>query len=142
MSITAANATIIFSISTVFPAPFQLQGFDVEDVYDTDDVEIAVTKMGVDGYLSSGFVYNEVKQTYTLQADSASNQIFEQWYAANLVAQDTFRADATIILPALGLQYTHTKGFLTRLKPLADAKKVLQARKWQLTWQSILPSPL
>src|SRR5579862_997774 len=142
MSITAANVVIVLSISSVFPAPFQLQGFDTDDVFDTDDIETAITKMGVDGILSSGFVFNEVKQTYTLQADSQVAPIFDLWNAANISARDSLRADGTIVLPSLRQQWTMTKGFLSRLKPLPDAKKVLQARKFQITWERVLPSPL
>lgn len=141
-SITSANATLVLVVDTVFPTPVQIQGFGVEDIYDTEDLEIAITKMGVDGVLSAGFVFNEVKQTITLQADSTSNALFDAWNAAQLAAFDIFRAKATVTLPGLGLQWTQTRGVFGKLKPLPDAGKTLKERKFMITWERVIPTPL
>jgi hypothetical protein len=140
-TITAANAVIMFSIPGLFPTPQQLQGFAADDITDTDALESAEVLMGVDGVLSGGFVYVAVKQNYALQADSPSAQIFDQWYATQQQIQDLYTAQATLLYPSIGTKWAMTKGFLTSYMPIPAAKKLLQPRKFTVTWQSISPAP-
>lgn len=140
MSLTAANAVIMLSIGTLYPIPQQLSGFEVDDVFETEAIDTAEIKMGVDGKLSAGFVFVAVPQTFVLQADSASNQLFDAWYASEKALKDKIFAQCTITLPALGQEWALTNGVLTSYKPLPDAKKILQARRFQITWESASPA--
>lgn len=139
-TITAANAVLTLSVTNLFPVPQQIQGFAADDVFDTEDLETAETSMGVDGKLSAGFVFNPVKQGFTLQADSASNDFFESIYAAELAARDKFELNGSVLLPAVGKLYTMTTGYMNGYKPISDAKRTLQPRKFMITWQSVLPA--
>jgi hypothetical protein len=142
MSITSANAVYQLAIANLFPTPVQLQGFGTDDAFDTDSLESAETMMGVDGKLSGGFVYVPTKQTITLQADSASNSIFDTWWSAAQGQQDVFVANGLILLPALGKKWTFTKGFLTGYSPVPPAKKILQPRKFGITWERVSPAAI
>lgn len=139
-TITAANAVLTLSVANLFPTPQQIQGFAADDVFDTEDLETAELSMGVDGKLSAGFVYNPVKQGFTLQADSASNDFFEAIYAAERAARDKFTLNGSVLLPSVNRLYTMTTGFMNGYKPMSDAKRVLQPRKFTITWQSVLPA--
>ncbi len=141
-TITAANAVIMLSVSGLFDAPVQLQGFSADDVFSTEAVENAEVIMGVDGVLSGGFIYNPVKWDITLQADSDSNDLFETWHSNNAPPNDIFTGDATVILKSIGKAYTLTRGFLMNYPSMPDAKKVLQPRKYGLVWNKIEPAPL
>lgn len=141
-TITAANSQIVLVVATVFPVGQQLQGFAADDVFDTEALDNAETLMGVDGKLSGGYVFNPVKQNFALQADSPSNLIFDAWFAAQQAASEVYIASAVIHLPAVSRSYVMNRGFLTSYKPTPDAKKVLQPRKYQITWESIIPGPL
>jgi hypothetical protein len=141
-TITSANAILMLSIQSIFPAPVQIQGFAVDDIYDMDVIDPSEVLMGVDGILSAGFVFVPLKQNYALQADSASNDIFEQWYLQQQVARDIFFASGNIVLPSLGRAYVMNKGVLSGYKPIADGKKVLQPRKFAITWESVGPGPV
>lgn len=134
-SITAANAIFQLYIPDVFSSPQQLQGFAADDIFDTDDQELVQAQMGVDGQLSAGFVFVETKQSITLQADSASNDVFDQWNGAQQAALDAFPASAVIVLPAIGKKWQMTRGFLTSFKPIPGAGKVLKPRRFMITWQ-------
>lgn len=142
MAKTLTSATTVFALSVrnLFPTPVALQGFATDDVFDTESLASAEVMMGVDGNMSAGFVYVPVKQGITLQADSDSNDIFDDWWAANQVNADVFFADAIITIPAIQKQWTMTKGVLSQWKPLPDVKKLLQARKYEITWSRVLPS--
>lgn len=141
-TITSANAILTMSQPILFPIPQQLQGFGVDDVYDVDQIQSVETMMGVDGVLSGGFVYAEVNQTITLQADSASNDFFDILWTQMQAAQDVYPLNGIIVLPAVSTKFAMTNGFLTGYKPVPDGKKVLQARKFQVRWNKIAPMPL
>ena len=140
-SITGANATFLLAIATLFPAPQQLQGFAADDVFGSDPIDSTEFLMGVDGFMSSGFVFVPVRMSVHLQADSPSNFIFDTWYSAQQVARDVFPASATVLLTAIGTKYTLQNGVLTSYKPTSDAKKLLQPRTHTITWNSISPAP-
>lgn len=139
-SITAANAVFMLSITGLFTVPQQLQGFAADDVFDTEAIEPAEVVMGVDGKLSGGFVYVPTKQNITLQADSGSVDLFEQWQKAQRAARDLYYAQGSVVLPGLSKAYTMTRGILSSYSPLADAKKTLQPRKFAITWESVSPA--
>jgi hypothetical protein len=141
-TITSANAIFMLSVTDVFDTPVQLQGFSADDVFDTEAVDPVEVLMGVDGVMSAGFVYVPIKQGITLQADSDSNDLFEEWYRQQQAGPDIFFAQATIRQPAISKAYTCSQGVLSTYPSMADAKKVLQPRKYGITWERVEPAPL
>ena len=140
-TLTGASAIITIVIPQLFPTPVQLQGFAADDVYDMDSIEVAETLMGVDGRLSGGFVWKEIKQNFSLQADSASNALFENWYAAQVTGLDAFTAEGRTNIRATGQTYISTRGFLTTYTPAPSVGKLLKPRKYSVTWQNIQSVP-
>jgi hypothetical protein len=139
-SITGATAIVTIMIPGLFSSPQQLQGFAVDDVFTTNELESAEVMMGVDGVLSAGFVYVPVEQNFRLQADSPSTFIFDTWWATQQQIQDLFYAQGVTILKPIGKKWAMTKGVLRRYKPTPDAKRLLQPQQFGITWQSILPA--
>jgi tail fiber protein gp32 len=142
VSISDTNAVITLTIPLLFPVPVQIQGFAADDVYDSDDVELATTIMGVDGILSGGFVNSLIAWNISLQADSPSQVMFEAWDGAQQALQDVLPAQANVTLTGLGRSYQMVTGFLVRGKRLPDAKKTLMPRKWRIDWQQVIPIPV
>lgn len=140
-TITGANAIIVLSIPGVLNAPVQLQGFAADDVFNTEPIQSVETLMGVDGVMSQGFVFVSIKQMYSLQADSNSNSIFDQWWLAMQQAQDAFPASVVISLTTIGTKWNGTNGALTTYHPLPDTKKLLQPRRHGITWGRMFPAP-
>jgi hypothetical protein len=141
MSLTSANAIITLTIDGVFSTPQQLQQFAVDDVADVDTLTVAETLMGVDGFLSGGYVFNKVKYTFTLQADSPSVFVFDQWKLAQDSLEDTFPATGNLVLKSLGTKWIWNNGFLTEWSPAPNVKKILQPRKFSVEWESVIPQP-
>lgn len=139
--ITAADAVVTLSIATLFENPQQLQGFAADDVTDVPQIKSVETVMGVDGVLSAGFVFVPVLQTITLQADSLSNRVFDQWWQQMQSTKDVFIAQGVIRFPAIGSKFVQNDGYLTGYKPLPGAKKLLQPRTYEITWNSIVAQP-
>lgn len=141
-TLTAANSVITLVITGLFPVPQQLQGFSADDIFDTAAVKPADVLMGVDGMLSGGWVPTIKEQTYTLQANSISNLIFDTWFASQEAAREVFTATGGILLPGVGTAYAMINGFLTSYSPVPDVRRILQPRKFTISWQSILPAPV
>lgn len=141
-TITAANAVILIQIPGLYPVPQQLQGFAADDVFDTESLQPTETMMGVDGHLSVGFVFNEVKQNFALQADSDSIALFENWFGAMQTAREAYVATGQVQLRAVERKYAMARGALTGYSPTPGAKKVLQPRRFQITWESITAAPV
>lgn len=141
-TITSVNAVITLTISGIFSAPQQLQGFSTDNIYEIGEQMVTETQMGVDGRLSGGFVFEPIQQTFNLQADSPSNEIFETWAAQQRIQRDAFYADGRTLLTAVGKEYISTRGFLRSYPPLPSAGKVLQPRKYVVEWESVLANPV
>lgn len=140
-TITAANSILLLSIEGLYVVPQQLQGFAADDVFDTEAISPAETMMGVDGHLSGGFVFNPVRMNIALQADSDSIRIFEDWIAAMNTAREVYVAHGQVQLPSVKRKYVMTRGFLTNIPPTPAARKVLQPRRFQITWGRITSAP-
>jgi hypothetical protein len=142
VSLTGANSVIILSIPNLFATPVVLQGYAADDIFDVDQVRRAETLMGVDGFLSAGFIWEQVKQTYAFQADSDSNLIFDQWQMAEQAISDKYPCTATITLPGILAQFNCGPGYLTMASPIPGAKKLYQPRRYTIEWQQVLPAEI
>lgn len=141
-TLTSADAVITLTVAGIFDTPVQLQQFMAEDIFDMPSVTHAEVVMGADGVLSSGFVFTPRVQNFALQANSPSCQFLDDWINAEEQAIDTFRADGTVTLRGIGKVWTMTNGVLTTFSPIPDAKKILQGRKFSITWNRVTPAPL
>lgn len=140
-TITAANAVFQITIAELFQFPQQLQGFAADDVFSHALVAPVETLMGVDGFLSGGWTPQPKVQTIALQADSPSNDIFDSWYQAQEQAREVYIADAHVTLASIKKSFYCIKGFLTNYPPMTDARKILQPRRFTITWEAIKTAP-
>lgn len=141
-SITGATAAFQLAIENLYDSPQLLQGFAADDVFSTPAIKSIETMMGVDGKMSAGFVFVEIPQTINIQADSPSGQIFDAWWTAQQSQQDVYFANATVFLTALGQKWQMTRGVLSSYSPIPDVKKLIQPRKFEITWNNMSPAPI
>jgi hypothetical protein len=139
-TITSANSALTLSIGGIFGAPLSIQGYAVDDAFESESVQQSEVLMGVDGVLSGGKVWIPYKMTVHLQADSPSVAIFDGWRAAQDAAIDVFVANGTITLPSTGMVYNLINGYLTLATPFPAVKKTLQPVVYEITWQTIVGS--
>lgn len=139
-SITSANSVVTISVAGLFPVPQQLRGFSAERAWNSDNVDLAETQMGVDGRMTAGYTPNPVKQTFSLQADSPSKQIFTSIAKAMKASRSIYYITGTIDLPATGESFICKRGVLQAVKALADAGKVLQPMDFMIVWESVNPT--
>ena len=139
-TITSANSVVSITVPGLFPTPVQLQGYAADKAWDTSAVVVTETQIGVDGRKTAGLVFNAIKQSFSLQADSPSVQIFEAIYTAQRAARDVYYINATIDLPSTGESYVCYKGTLEDYNSVPSAGKVLNAREFSINWGSVQPS--
>lgn len=141
-TITAANSIFMLSIRGLFPVPQQLQGYSADDAFSVEAVEPAEVVMGVDGRMSAGYVPYMTPISISIMPDSPSNSLFDAWLAAQKAANEVYAADAVISLPSVNRSYVCTFGILTSIQAFPGVKKVLQARPFRITWESVVAVPL
>jgi len=140
-TLTTANSVFALSIRGLYDTAQIIQGYATDDAFAADDVQPVEVQMGVDGLLSGGFVPYPTVLNVNLQADSASNQIFDDWLAFQNSDREAYIADATIILTGTGQKYNLTRGFMTTGSPMPGSKKVLQPRKFVITFETCEQAP-
>ena len=140
-TITSANSVIMLAVATVFPAAQKLQGYAAEDIFDTDDVELAEVSLGLDGKQSSGWIPHNVKWRFTLQANSDSILLLDTVIAAQDALKDIYAWTGNISLPGPRKKFAMNNGTLTRGKIVPDGKKTLQPQSYEITWESVVPAP-
>jgi hypothetical protein len=134
LTITSANAVFMLGISSVFPVPQRLQGFGVDEAFDTEPTEISEVRLGVDSVGVAGWVPRLVKITVTLLPSSPSFLLFENWVTAMDNINEILYANCTIVIPSIGRKYTGAQGSLTRYPPLPNVRKTLMDRQFEITW--------
>lgn len=134
-TITSVNSVFTLSIAGLYDFPQTLQGYAADDAFAIDPVATAETTMGVDGKLSGGYVPMPKSVHITLQANSASIDIFSNWQQAQDTVRELYIASAIIEIPSLGGVYSFNTGFLKSASLVSDAKKVMQPRKFQIEFQ-------
>ncbi len=139
-TITSANAVLMLGVTDLYDSARQIQGFSADNITDMADLTQSETSRGLDGRLSAGFVYGDIVQNITLQADSESNDFFENWSAAERQRKELYVAFGSILLRAVNRRYTMTRGFLRALPPMPSVGRTLQARRYSITWEKVTPS--
>ena len=136
-TITSANASFILTLPALFPAPITLQGFAADDMFTADAQAVTAVSMGVDGHMSIGFEFHPVKMKIKLMPDSPSVAYFDAWAMAQTTSHDAYFASAIITMPGNGTKYVCINGALTNYKMMPDAKKLLQAQEFDITFESV-----
>ncbi len=124
-SLTSANATLKMVTEALYTSAVSIQGFATDDAWDQDAVQNGEYAMGVDGKYSAGYVYNAVRATFTVQADSPSLVYFENMYNYENTQRTKLTTEITIQSTANGRMYDYKNGFMESYKAPAG-KRILQ----------------
>lgn len=139
-SISSFNASISLVIPGLYSSGVLLQGFEVNDLLDSEPQTITEYRVGVDRQGAGGLVFNPTKFRMMFQANSASIPVFYQWKAAQ-DSRDIIFASMSIIVPSLGLDVDldevlcESLPFLPPLKRVAEGMTVSMTAnpEWQTT---------
>lgn len=141
-TLTTANSALLLMVRGLFPVPQAIQGYAVDDSFAVANVKPTETFMGVDGKLSAGYTPYPTVMTITLQADSASVDMFDAVIANQKANNEALIFDGTLFVQGTQEKNAMTKGFLTDITPTSTAKKTLQPRTFEITWESMTKAPV
>lgn len=141
-TITAANAVFQLILLEVFGgAPQTLQQYAADAAFDSEELAPTITEMGVDGFMAIGYNPQPFVQGISLQANSSSGVVFDEWSNFQRLTQEAISAQGFIILPGIKKKFTLINGALTGYVPVPSVGRMLQARKFKITWGNYLPVP-
>lgn len=141
-TLTAANSVLAIQVQNLYNVPQIIAGFATDDAFMSPDVSPSQVEMGVDGRLSGGHVPFPTVLEITLQADSPSMEVFKNILSASTAQREVYIINATVLLPGSEEKYALTRGFMTSASPMAGVKKILQPRKFSITFESCTPAPV
>jgi len=140
-TLTSANSVLMLTVPGLYDTPQQLQGYAADDIFSVGQVSSAETAMGLDGILSAGYIPQIKQMTITLQANSDSIAIMDQWVDSQEQLREVFPCSMTVLISSVGMSYQCVNGFLTAQTLLPDAKKILQPRTFTLSFGVIQGQP-
>jgi hypothetical protein len=141
-TITSANAKLALAVTGVFPIPQVIEGWAADDAFSSGSLNTAETVKGVDGQFHAGYVFDIYKMTLTIMPDSPSILLMDAWNTFEKTAREKFSGSGTIVMPSVNRSYVLSQGYLKSITPFSDAKKVLQAMKYEIEWGDIQMVPL
>lgn len=141
-NLTSVNSVLMLSIAGLYPTAQQIQGFATDDAFSSDEVDTAETKMGVDGKMSSGYTPFITPLKVTLQGDSPSMIIFENWLSAQKAARDVYIGAATIYIPSVGRKYAFTNGVLVKAPSMPSVKKLIEQVSYTIDFERCEPASI
>lgn len=137
-TITSANSSFALVIPGVYNSGVNVSGYATDDAFAIEDIERVEARMGIDGKASFGYKFELYQMDVTLQGDSPSFDVFNNWQTAMDATREVIVASATILIPSIKKKSLFTNGVMTRFKSFPDAKKTLQTTKFRLTWESVV----
>ena len=140
--LTAANAIIALMAPGVYNTPFTLAEYAADDIFSSAQIETGEGSMGVDGHYSAGFIFKEVPQEYTLQANSPSIKFFSDIFAFEKANRTKVELSGSTTLPGLRTKWIQTRGFVMMLNPIVSAGKIVKARKYEIRWEDVAEQPV
>jgi hypothetical protein len=140
-SITSANASIQITIPGVYSSGVLLEQFSTDDIIDPEAQVLTESRVGADGDVVAGYVFNLNEFRMSFQANSASIPVFYGWKAAQDGIRDVIAATMKVIAPSLGLDtdlsdvYCKSLPFLPPLHKVAEPLSVSMTANptWQTT---------
>lgn len=138
-SVTSANS--IFNLTIAGPVEgtnlysgVQLLMFAVDNAFMAEVVDTAEVEVGVDGYGVAGYRPHEVPMTIRFEAASPSLTVFENWFGTQDAINDILFASAIILQPSVGRKYICPMGTLMRISSMAEARRILADREFNIHW--------
>ncbi len=128
LDITSANATVGMSVGGLFS--INLENFSADSSFTSDTIQVAETRMGVDGHMAAGFTPNIKTLTINLEAGSPSTEFMNLLNQAQETNRRPYEVNTVISIPSIGKRYTFSKGVLQSYKGLPDGNKVLGPTQW------------
>lgn len=137
MDITSANAELILTVADIFPSGIVLQMFGTDQSYNMDAVDIAETRMGVDGKMVAGYVPVIYPVTITLEASSPSRFSLSTVWEAMKTNRKIYVCNLICTLPSVGERLSWSGGVLKNGQVVPSGQKTLGPTNWSFDFEQL-----
>ena len=128
--ISSANATLILTVKSLFPSGVKLEMFSTDQSLSMSELQIAETRMGVDGNMVAGYLPSIKEVNVTLEAASPSFAFLSELYRASEMKRGFYECSLTANVPSIARTFVWTAGLLVKGTPVPPFKKVLDPTSW------------
>lgn len=123
--ITSANSQVVVTVEDLYPNGFVLQQFSTDAMITAENMQLAETRMGVDGYMAAGVTPNIVTATINLEANSPSRRYLDNLATAQRNNLKLYRVSMLVKITATGEEYLFSRGCLQSATNLPAPQKIL-----------------
>lgn len=139
LDITSANAIAVLTVDQIFPTGIYLQQFSADTAITQETIEYSESRMGVDGYMASGYTPAIKVVTINLEASSPSTDAMIE-IGQRMTSQRTiYRCNLTINLRSINHTFRWRNGVLTSGTPLPSLSRILDPTEWTFSFQDFDP---
>lgn len=124
-NITSADLEVIMRCEMVAEAGANVQGFAENEAVTMDNVDLAVIKMGVDGFFAAGFKHTPRTVSLKVLASSPFLETVRQCLGQQKTINRMLQWSGEIVYPSIGMRYVLITGVLSNAKELPDARDAL-----------------
>lgn len=128
--ITSANAKLILTCEELYPSGVELQMFSTNQSWNADTLQVAETRMGVDGHMAAGYVPNIKTVTIQLEASSPSRRYMQTIQKAMIANQRIYKVSLIAIIPSIGEQVIWSEGVMQNGAVTSTAARVMEPTVW------------
>ena len=130
--ITSANSTLVLTVNTVFPAGLQLQMFSVDTGINMEEIQVADTRISIDGHMVAGYIPTLKTVQIGLEPASPSYEALCQLYRLTEQRKGFYECGLVLTIPRLngGAVFTWSKGVLISGTILPPVQQMLQPTSW------------
>lgn len=134
--ITSANATCVLVIEEVVPAGVPVDNFSTDQAINGETMEVAETRLTLDGQLLAGYVPSQVPVNLTLEPTSLAYRFIEQAFQVSRLQRKTLRCSLVFMLPAIGKGVGYKSGVIQALNMIPPVGRTLQSRQVRMVFSS------
>ena len=129
-NITSTDATSVLTVEELFPNGVELMQYSTDQSIGAESVQLAETRLGVDGKLVAGYTPAIMTVTINLEASSPSTQYLNQLYDAMVALKRIYMCSLVSTVPSIGVVFKWLDGVLQTGTPIPAQKKVLDPTTW------------
>jgi hypothetical protein len=142
IDITSANSESIMTIEELFPNGFLLQQFSTDGAISAESIQVAETRMGVDGKLVGGWIPAIIPVVITFEASSPTVKHLNTLYDQMTLNKRMYVCALTSAVPSIGTVFKFLNGLLQTATPIPAQKKVLDPTSWTFHFERFERSAL
>lgn len=136
--VTSANAQVVLTVDTLYPAGVVLEQFSVDSVASSEPIELVETRRGVDGHMVAGVIKNITTVQVTLEANSPSRSVLEFIRDSQKANERPYECTMTVYMPAINLTKQFVRGVLKSAPAMPSVQRTLQPTTWVFDFEEVL----